>query len=34
VLRRAVALLARADAEAERYAGPGVGERAAADPVV
>jgi DNA-binding transcriptional MocR family regulator len=34
VLRRAVTLLARADDEAERYAGPGAGERAAADPVV
>ncbi|MGZ4550771.1 MAG: MocR-like transcription factor YczR [Blastococcus sp.] len=34
VLRKAVALLALADADAERYAGPGTGERAAADPVV
>ncbi|MGZ4647331.1 MAG: MocR-like transcription factor YczR [Blastococcus sp.] len=34
VLRKAVALLALADADAERYAGPGAGERAAADPVV
>ena len=35
VLRTAVALLARADAEAERYAGPAVGgTRSASDPVV
>jgi DNA-binding transcriptional MocR family regulator len=34
VLRKAVALLARADAEAQRYAGPVAGARAAADPVV
>jgi DNA-binding transcriptional MocR family regulator len=33
VLRTAVGLLARADAEAERYAGPAV-DRPAADPVV
>ena len=34
VLRTAVGLLAKADADAERYAGPAAGERAAADPVV